>query len=46
MFQIRAERPSKTFDAPVCHVWHVKDGKATEFWALVTDQYAADEFWS
>ena len=32
----------RTFD--VAHVWHVRDGKATEFWALSTDQYAGDEF--
>lgn len=35
---------SRTFDA--AHVWHVRDGKATEFWGMSTTQYEDDEFWS
>ena len=27
------------------HVWHVKDGKATEFWGLSLDRYASNAFW-
>ena len=27
-------------------IWHVRDGKAVEFWHLDTDAYAADEFWA
>ena len=45
LLRSRAERPGKSFDATVCHVWHLSDGKATEFWNLTLDPYAADEFW-
>ncbi len=41
-----AVRDGKPFDATGCHVWHLHDGKATEFWNLTVDRYAADEFWS
>jgi uncharacterized protein len=27
-------------------IWHVRAGKAIEFWHVDVDQYAADEFWS
>lgn len=42
----RAERDGKTFASTEAHVWHVSDGKATEFWALPSDQAASDAFWS
>ena len=35
---------SRTFTT--AHVWHVRDGKATEFWGLSTNPYEDDEFWS
>jgi hypothetical protein len=41
-----AERAGKRLDALGCHVWHLSKGKATEFWNLALDPYAADEFWS
>jgi uncharacterized protein len=41
-----AARAGKAFDALGCHVWHLSNGKATEFWNLTLDPYAADEFWS
>jgi uncharacterized protein len=41
-----AQRDGKSFDAQGCHVWHLSNGKATEFWNLTVDPYAADEFWS
>ena len=28
------------------HVFHMKDGKITEFWAYAEDQNLVDEFWS
>ncbi len=40
------ERNGKTGIFDVAHVWHVSDGKATEFWALSVDQYAGDEFFA
>ena len=46
MVRTRATRSGKSLDAPQCHVWHVSNGKATEFWNLTLDPYAADEFWS
>ena len=27
------------------HVWHLEDGRATEFWGLPEDGYAMDAFW-
>jgi ketosteroid isomerase-like protein len=40
------ERGTKTLDENFVHVWHVTDGKATEFWGAGADQYAWDEFWA
>lgn len=42
----RAEREGKTFASTEAHVWHISNGKATEFWGLPTDLAAVDEFWS
>lgn len=41
----RAQRDGKTMDVNFVHVWHVRDGKAVEFWAASSDMYAGDEFW-
>ena len=41
----RAERDGKSLDVNFVHVWHVSDGKAVEFWAASTDEYAGDAFW-
>lgn len=30
---------------PTVHVFHVRDGKVTEFWEASLDQHAEDEFW-
>jgi ketosteroid isomerase-like protein len=46
MVQARAKRSGKSLDALECHVWHLSNGKATEFSNLTFDLYAADEFWS
>ncbi len=46
LVQARAQRAGKSFDAPACHVWHLKNGKATEFWLLSSETYTADEFWN
>ncbi len=46
LLRATAQRDGKSFDATGCHVWHLRDGKATEFWNLTLDSYAADEFWS
>lgn len=41
-----AEREGKRLESRTTHVWHLRDGKATEFWSQAEDLYAADEFWS
>ena len=41
-----AERKGTTRTFNNAHVWHVADGKATEFWGLTTKPYEDDEFWS
>jgi ketosteroid isomerase-like protein len=41
--RVHAERNGKVEDQNVVHVFHVKDGKVTEFWAMSEDQAAADE---
>jgi ketosteroid isomerase-like protein len=39
-------RGDKSLNTGGVHVWHVRDGKATEFWGSSSDQYAVDDFWS
>ncbi len=41
-----AQRNGKTLDEDLVHVWHVSDGKATEFWGVPYDAAAADAFWA
>jgi ketosteroid isomerase-like protein len=41
-----ADRGAKHLDDRQVHVFHLKDGRATEFWNHSGDQYALDEFWS
>ena len=40
------ERAGKRLDQNSVDVWHIKNGKATEFWGLTVDPYLEDEFWS
>jgi ketosteroid isomerase-like protein len=42
----RAERKGRRLDQTAVHVWHVEDGKATEFWGFLGDQKEANRFWS
>ena len=39
----RFSRQGRSYEAPEAHVFHVRDGKVTEFWGLSTDQYLEDE---
>lgn len=41
-----AQRDGKSLNTQEAHIWHVSDGKATEFWSAPTDQGAVDEFWA
>ena len=43
---LRAERSGKTLNANDVHVWHMRDGKFSEFWSQFFDLYAFDEFWT
>ena len=40
------ERNGKSLDSNFAHIWHLRDGKAVEFFAIARDQYADDEFWA
>lgn len=46
LIKASAERDGRTHEFDTAHVWHVADGKATEFWALSTNPYEDDEFWA
>ena len=46
LVRTRAKRSGKSLDAMESHVWHLSNGKASEFWNLTWDTYAGDEFWS
>ena len=46
MVETRVTRGDDHLDSRQVHVWHLQDGKATEFWNIVADQAAADAFWS
>jgi len=41
-----ATRNGRSHEGQATHVFHVRDGKVTEFWDAQVDQYAADEFWA
>jgi ketosteroid isomerase-like protein len=41
-----ATRNGRSHTGNATHVFHLRDGKVTEFWDAQTDQHAADEFWS
>ena len=40
----RGERDGQTLVAREVNIWHLSDGKATEFWAFAEDQTAIDKF--
>ncbi len=46
MLRATGRRAGKSLDTSLCHVWHVGDGKATEFWELRVDPIGDEEFWS
>jgi ketosteroid isomerase-like protein len=39
-------RQGKQLNMPNVDVWHIREGKFTEFWSFAMDQRAEDEFWS
>jgi ketosteroid isomerase-like protein len=40
------ERGGRQFEYTTVHVWHVRDGKCTEFWEHPGDPAAFDEAWA
>jgi uncharacterized protein len=40
----RAERDDQTMEVREANIWHLADGKATEFWVFAEDQDALDNF--
>jgi ketosteroid isomerase-like protein len=41
-----ATRGGKSLGGRVVHIFHMSDGKMTEFWAFPEDQSVYDEFWA
>ncbi len=41
-----ASRQGKQLDMRDITVYHIREGKVTEFWSITEDQRATDEFWS
>lgn len=41
-----ATRGGKSLEAHVVHIFHMRDGKMAEFWAIAEDQNAFDDFWA
>lgn len=42
----RGSREGKSIKDHQVHVFHIQDGKVTEYWGHPTEQNAVDEFWS
>jgi uncharacterized protein len=42
--EVTAQREGKSFHDRSVNLFHISDGKVTEFWLYPGDQYAADEF--
>jgi uncharacterized protein len=40
---VTASRGGRSIEVKQAHVFHMRDGKVTEFWNANTDQYAEDE---
>jgi uncharacterized protein len=38
-----ASRAGRSITTQNAHVFHLRDGRVTEFWDATTDQYSADE---
>ena len=46
LMQATASRQGKQLDLRDVTVYHIRNGKVTEFWSFAEDQRATDEFWS
>jgi ketosteroid isomerase-like protein len=45
LLEAHAEREGRTLDQKVVHVFHFKDGMASEFWGFPENTTRTDEFW-
>ena len=45
LVNVTASRGGKSIDQPSVNVFHMKDGKMTEFWAFTEDPTEWDAFW-
>ena len=43
--KVKADKDGDVHEANSIEIYHVKDGKITEFWTLEDDQYKADAFY-
>lgn len=43
---VRGEREGRRLESRQAHIFHIRDGRAAEFWGLAEDQYAFDEFFA
>ena len=41
-----ATRGGKSYEENSVHVFHMRDGKVTEYWSFAEDQSLVDEFWA
>ena len=46
LLRARGSREGKQYRSREIDVYHIKDGKVTEFWSFSEDQRATDDFWS
>ena len=46
LLRATATREGKRYDSLEVDVYHIRDGKVTEFWSFAADQRVTDEFWS
>ena len=46
LVHLTGSRQGKPLDTRDVSVYHISDGKVTEFWSIAEDQRATDEFWS
>ena len=46
LLRAKGERRGKRYDALEIDVFHIKDGKITEFWSFSEDQRVTDDYWS
>lgn len=46
LVRVSIDYRGRHLDFDEAHVWHVRDGKAIEMWAVPKDPYAIDEFFA